>query len=58
MVNEQMVNNFDMTKQYIQPEVQVTNINLSSVILAGSAGAGGSSSAPIIHSGIPTDDQW
>ena len=59
MVNDQMVNNFDMTKQYIQPEVQVTNINLSSVILAGSAGAGGgSSSAPIIHSGIPTDEQW
>ena len=58
MVNEQMVNNFDMTKQYIQPEVQVTNINLSSVILAGSAGGGGSSSAPIIHSGIPTDEQW
>ena len=47
-----------MKKQYIQPEVQVTNINLSSVILVVSMGGGGSSGAPIIHSGIPTDEQW
>ena len=45
------------TKKYIQPAVQVANIRLSSVILVGSAGSG-SSGAPAIHTGIPTDEQW
>ena len=57
MVNEQMVNNFDMTKQYIQPEVQVTPIQSVSVLCV-SAGGSGSSGAPAIHTGIPTDEQW
>ena len=43
-----------MTKQYFQPEVQVTNINLSAQVLAGSPGDG---SKMGIHNEI-SDDQW
>ena len=46
-----------MKKQYIQPEVQVTPIQSVSVLCV-SAGGSGSSGAPAIHTGIPTDEQW
>ena len=45
-----------MKKQYIQPNVQVTNISLSSALLAVSGGGG--SGMPQIHMGVDTDDQW
>ena len=44
-----------MKRVYYQPQVQVTNISLSSQVLVGSPG--GSSNAPAIHN-IPTDEQW
>ena len=43
-----------MTKTYIQPEVQVTQIALASIVLAGSSASGDMN----INSGIPTDEQW
>ena len=43
-------------KAYIQPQVQVTSISLSSQVLVGSPG--GSSNAPALHTNIPTDEQW
>lgn len=47
-----------MTKKfYNQPRVQITHIVLESIILAGSAAAGGSGAGKI-NTGIPTDDQW
>ena len=46
-----------MKKNYINPEVQVAQIALESMVLAGS-----SAPAPAgdmeINTGIPTDDQW
>ena len=44
-----------MKRIYFQPEVTVAQVALNSMILAGSAGGGGSS-APKYD--IPTDDQW
>lgn len=43
-----------MTKTYIQPEVQIAQVALASIVLAGSATPGDMN----INSGIPTDDQW
>ena len=43
-----------MKRVYDQPQVQVTNISLSSQVLVGSPGA---NNAPAIHN-IPTDEQW
>ena len=43
-----------MTKTYIQPEVQVAQIALASIVLAGS----GTPSGDMGLSDIPTDDQW
>ena len=45
-----------MAKNYLKPEVQVTDITLSSMILAGS-GVGSSSGAGKLND-IPTDEQW
>lgn len=46
-----------MKRKYIPSDVQVTNLYLSTSLLAGSPGGGGSS-APSIHTGVPTDEQW
>ncbi|MBR6492789.1 MAG: hypothetical protein IKT13_02530 [Paludibacteraceae bacterium] len=45
-----------MKTKYIQPSVQVTNICLSSLILAGSAAAANSNTMGLNN--IDTDDQW
>ena len=44
-----------MKKNYNQPEVQVAQIALASVVLAGSSAPSGDMN---INPGIPTDDQW
>ena len=46
-----------MKKLYNQPEVQITHIVLESIILAGSAAAGGSGAGKL-NTGVDTDDQW
>ena len=47
-----------MTKKiYNQPEVQVAQIALESMVLAGSP-AGPASGGGQLNPGIPTDDQW
>lgn len=46
-----------MKKLYNQPEVQITHIVLESIILAGSAAAGGSGAGKL-NTGVGTDDQW
>ena len=43
-------------KLYNQPEVEVTQIALESIILAGSCAGG--SGAGKVNTGIDTDDQW
>ena len=44
-------------KHYNQPEVQVAQIALESMVLAGSP-AGPASGTDKINTGIETDDQW
>ena len=46
-----------MKKLYNQPEVQITHIVLESIILAGSAAAGGSGAGKL-NTGIETNDPW
>ncbi len=46
-----------MKKLYNQPEVQITHIVLESIILAGSAAAGGSGAGKL-NTGVGTDDPW
>lgn len=46
-----------MKRIYNHPEVQVAEIRLQASVLAVSGGSG-SSGAPAIHTGIPTDEQW
>lgn len=45
-----------MKTKYIQPSVQVTNICLSTALLAGSAAAANSNTMGLNN--IDTDDQW
>lgn len=40
-------------KKYIQPEVQITQIEFQSMILAGSGAGSGK-----VNPGISTNDQW
>ena len=46
-----------MKQLYNQPEVQITHIVLESIILAGSAAAGGSGAGKL-NTGVGTDDPW
>ena len=46
-----------MKKHYNQPAVQVAQIALESMVLAGSP-AGPASGGGQLNPGIPTDDQW
>ena len=55
---ENMKNKRVMKRIYNHPEVQVAEIRLQASVLVGSAGGSGSSGAPVIHTGIPNDEQW